>query len=417
MSHTFKMDDIKEREHRVVRALLPPECLSVLTQVRRTMQIQDDLVPSILEHGQQTPGVAAALTKKEAPEYLDQINAIYRTRHSMMDLVRVTIDRKVYYLVLAAGHRRHQTCIWINAQITSGADISYTEKYTGKYRVELRFGLTAKEAIALQFNENRHASVPPHEEARAAWDFWRWLQSQEPELTVTRFGRIIGRTPDWVRSAMRFCTLPDSVQGYVDGRTSTIQLPYGVLVEVARLADGYKLLTNEELSEEAHHAWIRKAIMGRLDATKFGHMISEYLTAKREEIRGQYSLFGTASATDEERRPVRRVVAPDLVRSLWTYLQYWKALEALRKTGGFGAESFIGPEYDPHVRDIYSPASPIHLLASNINFINELVPHLAELARREGGRHRRAIVGSTGMLTEALSYTKFLEHLERGTNN
>lgn len=416
MSLEFRSKDVVERETRVLRVAMPPQAFSVLTQVRRTMDIQDDLVPSILEHGQQTPGVAAALTKKEAVAYLDQINAIYRKRHTLRDIKRVLLDRRAYYLVLVAGHRRHQTCLWINHAVEKGDSVTYSQKYQGLYRAELRFGLVAKEAIALQFNENRHAQVPPHEEARAAWDFWRWLRIEDSSLTVAHFARMIGRNSGWVRNALRFCALPDSVQRYVDGQDGLPTIPYGVLIEVARLADSYKSLTGEDLSEEAHHLWVRKAVLGRLDATKFGRAVSEYLSSKKDEQRGQFSLFGSI-ADEEDKRPVRRVVAPDLVRLLWTYIEYWKSLEAIRKSGGFGTESYIGPEHDSVARQSYSPGSPIHLLASHITIMEGLVPHLAELAKNEGGRHRRKLKRGEVVLTEALTSVQTLLQAEQSSKN
>lgn len=379
---------ILEQVFRTVRVQIPPETLSVLTQVRRTLEI-GDLFSSVLEHGQQTPGVAAVLGPREARRYVEELNQIYGTHHTMKDLTPVMLDGKKCYFILVAGHRRLETCMQINQQVAKG-EIPSTPAYEGKYRVELRFGLTTKQAIALQFSENRHVQVPPHEEAQSAWGYWKWLSKQEPGLTIAQFGRMISRSSEWVRSALRFCELPTFVQDYVDGSRGRPRLPYGVLVGVARLADGYRDITGETLTEEAYHRWLHRAFIGRLDATRFGKMVSDYLKEKRSEKNGQFSLFGGSDAVVDT-RPIRRIVAQEMIRDLWRWLEYMKVVQRLQQSGQLGPASFLGPESEARVLQSYSPGSPIRLLSRAAEMQVELLPHLVELASREGGRGRRKL--------------------------
>ncbi len=396
-----------------MRVSLPPETFSVLTQVRRTIAVdpESDLCLSILEHGQQVPGVAAALDRAETQQYIAEINAIYDAHHTPDALVPVKLDGRIFYLILAAGHRRYRACVLINQEAEEGR-VVYGEKYQGMYRVELRFGLSAREAIAIQFNENRHVQVPPQEEARAAWHFYRWLQRQNSSLTIAQFARIIGRSKDWVRGALRFCRLPLSIQDYVDGAHGHVKLPYGILVELARLAESSQRLTVEEFCEETYHRWIRKAVIGRFNATTFGKMISEYLAEKTAERLGQLSLFGLERDLGADERPIRRVVAKELVPALWLALNYWRTLEHIRTSGGFGDESYLGPETDPAVRALYCPGSPLRLLLKNAEYIADLVPHLMELAQQEGGKYRSSLVQVGALLLEALPLARMLVALE-----
>lgn len=355
------------------------------------MEVTEDLLPSMLEHGQQTPGTVAVLTPSKAKQYVLEINEIFGVSHDPDELVPVRYENKQRRFILVAGHRRHETCLLIN-RLVAEKKCGFSAAYNGEYRAELRFGLTTAEAIALQFNENRHVQVPPHEEAYAAWGFWIWLRKQNAELTPQEFARIIGRTPEWVRNALRFCSLPRSVQLYVDGRDDMPKLPYRILVEVARLAEGYEHVVKKPLTEEAHHLWLRRAILGRLDAVRFGKMVSEYLADKRREANDQKSLFGDGDIL-EDTRPTRRIVAPHLIKDIWRWLEYMRVLAQIHHRGQFGGESFLGPESDQKIRESYSPGSPLALLRRASEIHVDLLPHMIELAKREGGRHRRALKG------------------------
>lgn len=409
---SFTTREIREKTYRTIQAQVPPEALSLLAQVRRTLEV-GDLLPSVLEHGQQTPGVAVVLTPHEAHDYVVELNEIYGTKHTVKDLVPVKLDQKKRYFVLIAGHRRLETCIHINDLVKKGG-YTFTSKYRGKYRVELRFGLSTRDAIALQFNENRHVQVPSHEEAHAAWGFWMWLRRHDEQMSVAKFARIIGRSSEWVRNALRFCELPASVQEYVEGNGSKPRLPYRILVEVARLADGYEQLLGQPLGEDAMHRWIRRAVLGRLDAIAFGRMVSEYLNEKRLEQQGQLTLFGNSDALRTDTRPLRRVVAPHMIRDIWKWFEYMKTVNRLHIAGQLGPLSFLGPEPDLHVREMYSPGSPLRLLANAGGLFSDLMPHLIELAIQEGGRHRPALALNTEEVHKAHALLHVLaEHESR----
>ncbi len=381
---TLQSNEIKVRAHQVLPVAVPLEAISLLTQVRTTLDVADDLIPSIRAQGQQTPGVAVALTPEEAAQYIVEINELWGSYHQLAGLPLVNLDGALYYFILVAGHRRYAACTLLAESMKQEDGPS---AFDGLYRVDIRFGMTVRETIPLQFNENRHQQVPPHEEARAAWKFYRWLQRTEPEMTVAKFARKIGRTSEWVRGAMRFCTLPLSVQNHADGTDGCVKLPYGILTHLARLGEGVSDITGETFPEVAYHSWIIRAVVNRLDVTTFGKTVSEYLASKRQEHHGQFSLFGSVDEVVDE-RPIRRVVAQQMIPAVWTILGYLQLLEQVRAQGGFHGESHLAPERDPQVQALYSPRSPIRIITSILEHLGELMPHLEELAKQEGGRNR-----------------------------
>ncbi len=405
---TLRSSEIKEAVHRVLPVAVPLGAISLLTQVRTTVDVADDLIPSIKAQGQQTPGVAVALTPEEAEQYIKEINELWGSHHQLADFPLVNLDGVSYYFILVAGHRRYTACTIL---VTSTEQEVGQSAFDGLYRVDIRFGMTVSETIPLQFNENRHQQVPPHEEARAAWKFYRWLQRSEPEMTIAKFARKIGRTPEWVRGALRFCTLPPSVQNHADGTDGCVKLPYGILTSLARLGEGMAYLTGEVFPEAAYYSWIVRAVIDRLDVTTFGKTVSEYLASKQQEHRGQFSLFGSVDEV-VDKRLIRRVVAEQMVPAVWTILSYLKSLERVRAQGGFDDESHLAPEHDPKVRASYSPNSPIRIVTSILEHFAELVPHLDKLAKREGGRNRAKLQQSAELLPVATKLAQDLSASE-----
>ena len=133
----------------------------------------------------------------------------------------------------------------MNEQVRLGRyETPDSARFNGKYRATLYFDITAEEAIELQFNENRYSAPPLHEEAEAAWRLYRYKQKKDPKLTISAFAKSIGRRPEWVSSALRFCRLPGTIQSYVVGdNPMRVRLPYSVLVNLARLSECYEEIT------------------------------------------------------------------------------------------------------------------------------------------------------------------------------
>lgn len=61
-SLVLRSREIEAATQRVLSVAVPLGAISLVTQVRTTVDVDEDLIPSIKAHGQQTPGVAVALT-------------------------------------------------------------------------------------------------------------------------------------------------------------------------------------------------------------------------------------------------------------------------------------------------------------------------------------------------------------------
>lgn len=392
-TQAYTMTSIAVRERRVIEVLLPPEQFVVLTQVRKTYKITDDLVPSFLARGQLTPGMVAVLTPEQAETYVEKINAIFGSAHTTndSDFVPTIIDGTLCYLVIFAGHRRHLTCLHVKEGVARG-QYEPGEYFNGFYRANLHFDISAEQAIEMQFHENRYSAPLAHEEAEAAWRYYRFLRIEAPDMTPGQFAKAIGRTSDWVRGALRFCSLPTSVQSYVVGdNPAKIALPYSALVDLARLVEGYQLITETQLSEQGMHAWVREAAAGQLKATAFGQKVSNYLEDLRRQKAGQFSLFDMSESDEVHTKRIRRTVAREMVPGMWKFIQYALLVERIRTTGLLGKESHLGPYTSPEEHQHFSPASPIRIIAQSAELIEQMMPHMAELARLERTGHFRKL--------------------------
>lgn len=383
--HSYAIEQIADRRAGVI-VRLPPEVFTVLTQVRgHNFEIAEDILPSILARGQITPGLAAALTLNEGIAYIDQVNIMFNSSHTIDEAPVVVLDGKEYVLPLAFGHRRLLSVRAVNALIAEGKG-QYTENFDGLYKAELHFGLTANEAIELQFNENRHSVPSPHMEARKAWGYYRFLQRENPTLSVTEFAARIGRKPEWVRNALRFCSLPANIQGFVDGDNELNQtLPYGVLVHLARLIDGLREL-NIDFPEEHQKSWLLDAVVDSLDTTSFGKKVTEFLNDKREVLAGQRALFDLSQTDAEQDRRRRQIIDAKLTMAQWNNYAWLDKLSALVKSGAFG-------DRDPldllAKEGLFSPGSPVRVMAASLQKTALLLPVLAQVAGTNRLGHKR----------------------------
>jgi len=372
---SYSLQDLMEQDNnRVVSVRLPVLQIGYLTQVRRTFTDIEELGESIRTRGQITKGIVAALSPTQASRYVKEINAIRGSSHTRRDLPVTMIDGKKVYLALVAGERRLRAVKWA---LENGR--RRTRHFDGRYRADLHFGMTVADAISVQFQENRHQQVPAHEEAAAAFDFYRWQKRRNPKLSKARFGRSIGRSDTWVRRAVRFCSLPEALQALAASKK--VSVPYGILTETARYANGLKAL-GRDVDENELIKMATDAVMRKVTVAKFRESISKRLHHLRT---GQSSLF---KDLPELRKPPRQVVAPEFIKGLWGFLEYMKSVEGLRQHGFFGDESPFDIESDSSVLSQYSPGSPIHLSANLMGQMRDMLPHLEKLAQQEGGKHR-----------------------------
>lgn len=368
----------------VMSANIPPtnlQALNVLTQVRQTMNQTDllELAESILAQGQHAPGVVVALTPAEAEQYVAEINEWCGGRHNVDWLTRTVLDEETYYLIVVAGHRRLRACQMATKLLHEGVHTS--DRFSGTYLCEIHFGLTIEQALAIQFHENRHQQVVIYEEVAAAWRTWRFLCKRNPGLTITAFAKVIGRTTSWVRSMLRFCELPESVQRLIEPNGHPSRVSFQLLVHVQRLLE-VEQKHGRHFTELEVHAMVMRLVVGRVSPKAFAKIVSGRIR-DLEEGQGDFLL----GATDT--RPPRKIALPHLVQGAHAVVGYWQLLEKLRASGAFGEDSPFAPLTDPHERGEYSPGSPITLMVKIADTMVELLPHLTTLALRERRGRRK----------------------------
>lgn len=391
-------DYLDKRARQIESVRMPPEWFSVLTQVRRTNEIDEDFALGIHTFGQMNNGLAAVLSSTEAVRYVEEINQMWGTRHTLADLTLIIFEGKPSYLVIFAGHRRHAHVQHANACVAEGryppADPS---KFDSFYGADLYFDITAEEAIEMQFNENHYLAPPLHEEAEAAWRLWRYKLKKNPHLTISAFGKSIGHSAEWVKNALRFCNLPPWFQSCVTGDNELkLTLPYGTLVALARLAESYKAITGQEMGERAMQTWLVDAFANKLSTSAFNQRVSGYLEEKRLQAAGQISLFGSdaePTAVDRDRH-ARRVVGTEMIRFLMLAISYASTVQKLQQGGLLGGDTYLGPHLTLDERERYSPGSPVRLWVRFLDLVNGLTPELAQISRSERmGQVRRLLRG------------------------
>ncbi len=393
----------------VLSASIPPaelSALNVLTQVRQTMNPLDlvELAESILAQGQHAPGVVVALTPDEAERYVAEINEWCGGRHNINWLTRTNLDGVEYYLIVVAGHRRLRACQMAAKLLHEGTHTS--ERFTGHYLCEIHFGLTIEQALAIQFHENRHQQVLIYEEVAAAWRTWRFLTKRNPRLTITAFAKVIGRTASWVRSMLRFCELPESVQQLIEPNGHSSRVSYQLLVQVQRLLE-VEQKHGRHFTELEVHAMVVRLVVGRVSPKAFAKIVSARI---RDLEEGQGDLLLGVSDT----RSSRRIALPHVVQGAHAIVGYWQLLEKLLSTGAFGDSSPFAPLTDARERGEYSPGSPIRLLVKITDTMVELLPHLTALAIRER-RGRRKLEQALKGLETSRAVLSVLRVMEEGS--
>lgn len=399
----------------IVYKRIEPALVGMLTQVRRTVDDTEviALAESFLESGQLHPGMVAALPLSEAQQYVDDINSIWGTTHELNDLCPVGIEGESYFLILVAGHMRWFACERLNQRNEQSAH------YDGRYFAEIRFGLSAEKAIDLQFQENIHVNPPPAEEAQGAARYYRWRKQKNQKLTLAAFARVIGKTEQWVRNALRFASLPDRIQSFAHGVEyggGVVKIHYGMLVELARLVDRWKALRGEPMPESEIEYWLFvRGIASRKTVTEFRASIDAFLrheAAERES--GQIALFDVAQLPNGT-RSMRQVALPHLLKAVVGNTDYLRRVLALYRQGAFDPEDHpLVPEEKNTSREL-AAGSPLRQMLVMANLLIAAGQDMKSLALRNGSG-KRQVETTRALLPEVRDTIELFEENPSGTS-
>nr|MBI5455831.1 hypothetical protein [Candidatus Levybacteria bacterium] len=246
----------------------------------------------------------------------------------------------------------------MDCQETHGKNPCY-ERHFGNQNVETRVIKNADVwlAIKTQASENTHMSVPPEDEALYYGMLWKTAKGRDNKYTITQLARDMGRSPDAIRAALRYCELPKEIQNYVGQG----YLSYGIAVELAR--------AKEELSldEIDFEWWTTKALVKRWHVPEFREIVSAEIR-NRKQKQDVLGLFTQAQEDDFEKTYFKRIVEHEMITALWGYIRYFKRVNSLFE------EKLLGKKDSP-----FSVRSPLRVFRALIEQERRLIPHLEGL--------------------------------------
>jgi hypothetical protein len=376
---------IREENPNAPSVTLSPDMVVCLRQIRRQIDeaALEELMLSTLSQGQLNQGEVAALTPIQAAQYVEYIGELWNEPQDIRSYQPVTIDGQEYYLFVIAGHRRYTVCKLLNERVVSGA-VTWTPRYTGKFRARLRFDITAQEAISIQFQENTYTRPPAHEEAFAAWCVYRTEEKYGRPMTIERLARFLGRSETWVRAALRFARLPEQIRALANPYTEGAYVTYGVVAEIARLAEQIEAITGSAPSHADLLRFVNLALLERWSTTKARTWVSAYIASVRQTHYSQQDLF-SAENDGTDRRSHRGIFERTLVIYLAQQIHLIRAVIAHDENGGFGDDS----PFDFTKSDL-SPGGALAVLSRALSVYEAMGGRLVQVAHRHG-RYRRRV--------------------------
>jgi ParB-like chromosome segregation protein Spo0J len=284
--------------------------INVVAQMRKSFDPAElqELSGSIQEKGVINAPVVARFARDELESYLAVINRLWNTSYKVSDLKPSRVGGEERWYVLLAGERRYRSCIpLVRASLRSRF-----------LQVVIHEHISHFDAIDIQFSENSHRRPPPHEEAHAYAQYWALQDALGQQTSLAQFARRIGRSPSAVKAALRFVSLPGVIRNAVAGSWGTnvpqaklltqqrLKLPYGIAVELARLAE------IGVVEEELLNRMVGVVISGT-KVEQFREQVSEQIESQGQDMLG---LLSAAAEQDTRRIFRRRTVGTGVSRTL-----------------------------------------------------------------------------------------------------
>lgn len=250
--------------------------LYVLRQVRAQISKTEleELTESIKANGQDYPGIVACLAREQAIAYLSKMNRLWGTAYTIEEFEPTYVKEEAgyFYLYVIAGHRRLMAV------------------YAGEvstYFCDLHVNISHPEAMSRQYRENNHKAVDPDDDARFIACFWQEQKEENKRLTLTKFAKKLGKTPEVVRRALRFTNLPMTVQRLVNPSEEFKKgVSYPILCALARL------------QEERQHLGIPYSELKLIQLAytlvaeqRTAKAVEAWVSAQIQELRGQGAMF------------------------------------------------------------------------------------------------------------------------------
>ncbi len=369
--HSTNVNAAQQEISQHITSFILLSAINVLNQPRQTFEEIDSLATSIARKGTIHDINVAEYNQEGAQNYIDTINSIWGTQHSIDELVTVPNkdSKENHYYILIAGERRLRAykllasdgCL--DCQEKYGKDPCLNSKrhphFTddGTIEVKLINQPPPVEAIDIQASENTHMRPPPEEEAVFYDRYFKIKKDIDPSYTIAHFARDVGKSPSAIRDALRFCTLPQDVQ--TDVRNGDIS--YGIGVQLQRLKNAL------ELDAEEFNYWVMIAKADKVHVSDFTKRVSEVIESKQTN-QTLLGIFDEAQEKEMRKMHIKLVVAKHTVLGLWSFIHYFKRIQKMLESGELGRKE-----------SPYSIKSPLRVYKTLITQERELIPHLKDL--------------------------------------
>jgi hypothetical protein len=406
MSQLLEMTTLVKHDTKRVICYLPlggDDRIHELDQVRKTRPRTDErevMLQSFLHNGQFTPGTIAALTKGQAVKYLKQIGTLWGKLYDIADYQPVLWKGDTRYFFLIAGHMRLETARTI-ARMSPKQLPQKPDEYRGSYYAELRFGLTAEQAIRIQINENVRISLHPVDEMFAAQMVWKWKKVSGKKFTLADLARMFGRSSSWAEASMLLAELPESTQRMAidpgERDTHKAAVPRGYLYAVARLAR-FRAVNKVAMTEiEINREVLRVTSDNKITPAIYDQHVTQIISHESGDV-GQTTmeLLGGADGRVSYGNPVRQIVGQGLAKDAIALEQKLGVLLRMFEKGMLGQTEDedsqpIAAEIDPEFLAKYAVGSPINNMGKLADIWVRLAPLMLSIAQAEGGRGRARI--------------------------
>lgn len=369
--------------------------INVLAQPRKTFENIQELALDIAKKGLLNPLTVARFNENACRRYIKLLNILWGAKYKTNDLIRRTIGRrKKYYYILLAGERRFRSLklLWEKGCLDCQEKFKNFKEgfcfqrhfHCNKIEVRLCLDISPLQALFLQFSENTHMAVPPHQEAAAYVSMFKLMKRAKPDFSLTSFARQIGRNPETIKRAMWYCELPSSIRKEVEKGI----ISYGIALELA-------LLQRAGLSVGALKLWLIRAIVDKCRVGEFHEKVVAYL---KERASGQQFLPGIMEENrekDEKRLHIKRVVEKNTILAFWTWLYYFKKVFAL-----FEAK-LLGTADSP-----FSSKSPTRAFSELLEELEKLIPHFKQLLKEKNCLKSEKIIQELKNIVPQLEHTK-----------
>lgn len=355
--------------HPLYNTRLPLAIINVLPQPRKTFLDIPILGDDIAGKNLYNLLLISRYDTNHCQKYIDLINDLWdEAKFHIEDLAYVIEENEKIFYVLVDGERRFRSCIYLrdvgceSCREKFGPGGCY-KRHFGDLSVEARVGVNidADEVIDRQASANTHHRVPPYEEATFYDRLFRRRKLQNPKYSLNQFAKRMGRSPETIRQAIRFCELPLEYQE----RVKKGQIPWGIGLEITRLQ-------SEGVSEKELEWWVLRAITGNYKVPEFRELVNNFLQILRSDQTSLFDIFSEVQKKELEKPHFRLVVERHTIIAIWSWIHYFTRVLDLFESGKLGKED-----------SPFSTRSPVKVFRTLIEKEKQLLPHLEGLLPKE----------------------------------